>query len=936
MKLARKVGSTSQILQIFVRDSSSSTGGGLTGLAFNTASLTAYYHRDTDTTATAISLVTMTVGTFTSSGFKEIDATNMPGWYQFCPPNAALASGAASVVCHLKGASNMAPLPLEIDLDAQVDLTHILGTAVSTPATAGILDVNAKNINNVATTSVTTINANQGTTQPLNFTGTAGSALVKSDMVDVAGAAVSATTAQIGVNVVNWNNTVVATPATAGIPDINVKNINNVAAATPGASGGILISGSNSGTTTLAALTCTGSFTISDGLLIARSSSNTSAITATGNGTGSGAVFTSGSGATGDGFQATAASTNGNGFKLTKAGSGNDLAATSTTLTLAKTTNITGFNDIAATAIVSAGAITTSSGAVSTVTTVTNQLTAAAIATGIWQDSTAGDFTTASSIGKSLYTSGVVPGGTNGLFIAGTNAATTVTTALTTTFTGNLTGSVGSVTGAVGSVTGAVGSVTGNVGGNVVGSVASVTARVTANVDQWNGTTVTQSIPPDANFIRSGTAQAGAATTITLDAGASATNNLYQNETIFIRSGTGAGQSNIIASYVGATKVATVAATWATNPDNTSVFTVMSNGPSIASVSGTVNANVTQWSGTNVASPATAGIPEVNVKNINNVAAATPGASGGVLISGSNSGTTTLAALTVTGATTMTGGLVVNAGATITGSANGVGLTISGGGTSGAGLVVNTTSGDAIQVTPTAGHGVNIAANGTSKHGITSTGGTAGTSDGIKAAAGSGGVDIRGAVTGNITGNLSGSVGSVTGLTASNLDATITSRMATYTQPTGFLAATFPSGTVANTTNITAGTITTVTNLTNAPTAGDFTATMKTSIGTAVAASAVASVTAPVTAGTVSDKTGYALSASGNNAVADATLNRDMSAVSDTNARSPLNALRFLRNKWSIATGTLTVTKEDDTTSAWTGTVTTDAAALPITGEDPA
>lgn len=60
-------------------------------------------------------------------------------------------------------------------------------------------------------------------------------------------------------------------------------------------------------------------------------------------------------------------------------------------------------------------------------------------------------------------------------------------------------------------------------------------------------------------------------------------------------------------------------------------------------------------------------------------------------------------------------------------------------------------------------------------------------------------------------------VNAVTGLTASNLDATISSRMATYTQPTGFLAATFPSGTVANTTNITAGTIATVTTLTNLP-----------------------------------------------------------------------------------------------------------------------
>lgn len=53
-------------------------------------------------------------------------------------------------------------------------------------------------------------------------------------------------------------------------------------------------------------------------------------------------------------------------------------------------------------------------------------------------------------------------------------------------------------------------------------------------------------------------------------------------------------------------------------------------------------------------------------------------------------------------------------------------------------------------------------------------------------------------------------------IVGTNIDATITSRMATYTQPTGFLAATFPT-TVASTTNITAGTITTATNLTNLP-----------------------------------------------------------------------------------------------------------------------
>lgn len=69
---------------------------------------------------------------------------------------------------------------------------------------------------------------------------------------------------------------------------------------------------------------------------------------------------------------------------------------------------------------------------------------------------------------------------------------------------------------------------------------------------------------------------------------------------------------------------------------------------------------------------------------------------------------------------------------------------------------------------------------------------------------------------------------------------------------------------------------------------------------------------------------------------ADAMLNRDMSAVSDTNARSPLNALRFLRNKWSISGTALTVTKENDITSAWTSTVTATTGADPITGNDPA
>lgn len=69
--------------------------------------------------------------------------------------------------------------------------------------------------------------------------------------------------------------------------------------------------------------------------------------------------------------------------------------------------------------------------------------------------------------------------------------------------------------------------------------------------------------------------------------------------------------------------------------------------------------------------------------------------------------------------------------------------------------------------------------------------------------------------------------------------------------------------------------------------------------------------------------------------IADAILTRDWTAVSGAAARSLLNAGRFLRNKWSVIAGVLTVTEEDDTTTAWTATVTSDASADPVIGSDP-
>lgn len=71
---------------------------------------------------------------------------------------------------------------------------------------------------------------------------------------------------------------------------------------------------------------------------------------------------------------------------------------------------------------------------------------------------------------------------------------------------------------------------------------------------------------------------------------------------------------------------------------------------------------------------------------------------------------------------------------------------------------------------------------------------------------------------------------------------------------------------------------------------------------------------------------------------ADALLARDLgsgSGAGTLNERTVRSALRFPRNKYTLAGGTLTVMKEDDSTTAWTAAVTGTAGADPVTGSDP-
>lgn len=169
-----------------------------------------------------------------------------------------------------------------------------------------------------------------------------------------------------------------------------------------------------------------------------------------------------------------------------------------------------------------------------------------------------------------------------------------------------------------------------------------------------------------------------------------------------------------------------------------------------------------------------------------------------------------------------------------------------------------------------------------------------------------------GSVTGNVGGNVTGSVGSVAGAVAS-----VTGNV---------------SGNVVGSVGSVAGAVGSVTG----------------NVGGNVVGS-VASVTAGVTVTTNNDKTGYSIASGGigsgaiaaaeQNALADAFLDRNMATGTDngtnsTAVRTVRQALRRMRNKESIAAGTLTVTKEDDSTTSWTAAVTT-TAGDPLSAVDP-
>jgi hypothetical protein len=236
-KLSIVAGATSQSVNVLVLDSSSTVGAGLSGLAYNTASLAAYYtFAGANTTATAITLATLAgvTSAWATGGFIEIDATHMKGLYRLDLPNAVLATAKGrSVTVYLYGAANMAPVVLEIELeswDNQVAIAQTgdayarLGAPAGASIAADLAEIEGEtDVIVTNTTGITFTVANQVDVNVVDWKGSAAPAMTGDAFARLgapAGASVSADLAEIegetdGIAAIPTSNPTAAAIATA-------------------------------------------------------------------------------------------------------------------------------------------------------------------------------------------------------------------------------------------------------------------------------------------------------------------------------------------------------------------------------------------------------------------------------------------------------------------------------------------------------------------------------------------------------------------------------------------------------------------------------------------------------------------------------------------------------------------------------------------------
>lgn len=90
-----------------------------------------------------------------------------------------------------------------------------------------------------------------------------------------------------------------------------------------------------------------------------------------------------------------------------------------------------------------------------------------------------------------------------------------------------------------------------------------------------SNTTAATNLGAIYNSWETGTLQSATSTTAVLRSGASAVNDFFKDQVIFLLTNTGAKQTNRITAYTGSSKTCTVETTWATTPDNTTTYLIV-------------------------------------------------------------------------------------------------------------------------------------------------------------------------------------------------------------------------------------------------------------------------------------------------------------------------------------------------------------------------
>lgn len=590
MKLIYKNGVVSVILRVKILDSTSSVGAGLTGLTFSSTGLIISTIADNEASATAYTAAGSTIETISTLGtfaaptatkcrFKEVDATNHKGLYEIQIADARWAvSNARSVIVSVQGASNAVQVDAEVQLSA-IDVNDATAAGISrldqamsaaNPVSSGGIARSAFTTdtglqclrsNTAQSGSVSTIQYDAGASAMLNFSVgcwvyiTSGTGVGQVRMVQsYANATRTATISP------NWDTAPDATSIFAILPASNIRAVDTAP-------------GDSSGVTTLlsriaSALTITGGkVDVNDKTGFALSAGGVQAVW--------------------DALTANLTTNNSVGKYIVNTLStyaGADTSGTTTLLTRI------------------ASALTITGGKVDVNDKTGFSLSPAGIQ-GIWDALTA-NLTTANSIGKyivnniSTYTgadtTGVttllarltaqraanldfLDGAISGVKDAVWTVASRTLTAFGFTVNTNANATETDISNRLPAVlvNGHMDSSVQEIGTAKINAAAFATAAITSSAIM-DGALTRLKFNADTGLqsIRSNTAQTGSATTITLDTGASAVDDFYKNDFIYITGGTGVGQCRKISGYVGATKIATVTA-WGTNPDVTSTFAII-------------------------------------------------------------------------------------------------------------------------------------------------------------------------------------------------------------------------------------------------------------------------------------------------------------------------------------------------------------------------